>query len=162
LRGMANIDGLILYGIRDPDSPRFAQKGGVLVFNFKNMFSNVTAKKLAEKGGIGVRYGCHCAHLMIKRLLKVPPLLERFQNLMLTLFPKISLPGVVRVSLGIGNTEEEVDTLIHVLGKIAGKSRVAAGESSDTARNGTRRLSQADIERDLNNFVKAASERVYL
>ncbi len=161
LRGLANIDGLILYGIRDPDSPRFAQKGGVLVFNFKNMFSNVTAKKLAEKGGIGVRYGCHCAHLMIKRLLKVPPLLERFQNLMLTLFPKISLPGVVRVSLGIGNTEEEVDTLIHVLGKIAGKSCVAADESSDIARNGTRRLSQTDIERDLNNFVKAASKRVY-
>jgi len=87
--------------------------------------------------------------------------LERFQNLILTLFPKISLPGVVRVSLGIGNTEEEVDTLIHVLGKIAGKSRVAAGESSDTALNGTRRLSQTDIECDLNNFVKAASKRVY-
>ena len=45
------------------------------------------AKELAEQGGIGVRSGCHCAHLLVKRLLDIPPLLEQFQGLILTLFP---------------------------------------------------------------------------
>jgi protein-S-isoprenylcysteine O-methyltransferase Ste14 len=36
----------------------------------------------------------------------------------MTLVPKLSLPGVVRVSLGIENTTEDFDALIHVLGEI--------------------------------------------
>ena len=31
------------------------------------------ARALAEHGGIGVRYGCHCAHLLIKRLVSISP-----------------------------------------------------------------------------------------
>ena len=75
LRGLAQIPGLKIYGIKDPDSPRFAQKGGVIVFGLKGIMANRVAKELAEQGGIGVRYGCHCAHLLIKRLLNIPPLL---------------------------------------------------------------------------------------
>ena len=88
LRGLAQIPGLTVYGIKDPDSPRFAQKGGVIVFDLKGIMPNRVAKELAERGGIGVRSGCHCAHLLIKRLLHIPPLLEQFQGLILTLFPQ--------------------------------------------------------------------------
>ncbi len=59
LRGLAQIPGLKIYGIQDPDSPRFAQKGGVIVFGLKDIMPNRVAKELAEQGGIGVRYGCH-------------------------------------------------------------------------------------------------------
>ena len=90
LRGLAQIPGLKIYGIKDPDSPRFAQKGGVIAFDLKDIMPNRVAKELAERGGIGVRYGCHCAHLLIKRLLNIPPLLEQFQGLILTLFPRLS------------------------------------------------------------------------
>ena len=101
LRGMGQIAGLRIYGVKDTDSPGFAQKGGVITFSLKGIQPNRVARELAERGGIGVRYGCHCAHILIKHMLGVSPLLARFQGLILTLFPKIRLPGLVRVSLGI-------------------------------------------------------------
>jgi len=145
LRGLAKINGLRLHGIKDPDSLRFAQKGGVIVFDLKHFFSNALAVALAERGGIGVRYGCHCAHLLIKRLLHVPPLLERFQSVILTLFPKLNLPGVARVSLGIGNSEADIDTLIKVLGNIAGNHKT-----------------KKEIGSQMKDFARATIQRVYI
>ncbi|TFH49988.1 MAG: aminotransferase class V-fold PLP-dependent enzyme [Bacteroidia bacterium] len=105
LRGMAQVEGITVYGIRDPDSPTFARKGGVIVFAMKGLMSDSLARKLALEGGIGVRYGCHCAHILIKHLVGVSPSLEKFQRLMATLIPAIKFPGLARVSLGIGNSE---------------------------------------------------------
>jgi selenocysteine lyase/cysteine desulfurase len=79
---------------------------------------NAIAKRLSEHGGIGVRYGCHCSHLLVKNLLGVGPGLERFQKVLLTVLPKVRLPGLLRVSMGIGNSEDDVDTLISVLEEI--------------------------------------------
>jgi selenocysteine lyase/cysteine desulfurase len=146
LRGLAQIAGLRIHGIKDPDSPRFTQKGGVIVFDLKNMMANKVAKKLAEQGGIGVRYGCHCAHILIKHLVGVPPWLERMQGLMAKLFPKLKFPGLVRVSFGIENNGEDVKTLIQVLDKIARKTQIPA---------------QTDVKQQMNDFVRAAAQRVY-
>jgi selenocysteine lyase/cysteine desulfurase len=151
LLGLAQIPGLTIYGIKNPDSPRFAQKGGVIVFSLKQYMPNRVAKELAEQGGIGVRYGCHCAHLLIKHLLDVGPFLERFQGLLLTVLPQIALPGVVRVSLGIENSQEEIDTLIHVLGIIA--------QQAASTHNG---LSRKEVRQQMNDFVGAASRTVYV
>jgi selenocysteine lyase/cysteine desulfurase len=151
LQGLAQIPGIKIYGIKDQDSPRFAQKGGVIVFDVKNMMPNRVAKKLAEQGGIGVRYGCHCAHLLIKHLLHVPPLLAQLQGLILILFPRIALPGVVRVSLGIENSREDIDALIHVLDGIARRSR----DSKSTNE------SQPNAQQQIDDFVNAATRRVY-
>jgi selenocysteine lyase/cysteine desulfurase len=74
---------------------------------------------LALQSGVGVRTGCHCAHIIIKHLLGISSGLQRFQTLIVTLFPKLSLPGMVRVSLGLENTEAEVDTLLLDLGENA-------------------------------------------
>jgi selenocysteine lyase/cysteine desulfurase len=147
LRGMAQIPGLKLYGTKDPDSPRFARKGGVIAFDLGNILPGRVARELAERGGIGVRYGCHCAHLLIKRLVGVPPLLEQLQGLMLNLLPKLSLPGVVRVSLGIENSAEDVDALVRVLGEIARQPRRGA---------------EGDVRGQMDDFVRAAAGRVYL
>ncbi len=152
LRGLAQIPGLEVYGIKDPDSPRFAQKGGVIVFDMKDMMANRVAKALAERG-IGVRSGCHCAHLLIKHLLDVSPLLAQFQGLMLTLLPKLSLPGLTRMSLGIENDEEEVDTLIHVLGEIARQPK--KGVDSPFA------STQTDVQKQMDHSARTASQRVY-
>jgi selenocysteine lyase/cysteine desulfurase len=105
------------------------------------------AGALAERGGIGVRYGCHCAHLLIKHLLHVPPLLQQLQGLFLTLAPKLSLPGVVRVSLGIENSAEDIDTLLRVLGDIARQPRAGA---------------KGAFEQQTADFAEAAAKRVYL
>jgi hypothetical protein len=108
-----------------------------------------------------VRYGCHCAHILIKHLLGVGPLLERFQGIIVRLFPGLRLPGLVRVSLGIGNTGEDIDTLIHVLGKIAGKPRALVDGTSNSKQDGTPILTPADAEQQVNDFGKAAVLRVY-
>jgi selenocysteine lyase/cysteine desulfurase len=161
LKGMAQIPGLRLYGIKDPASPRFNRKGGVFVFSMKGMMSNEVAKKLALKGGIGVRYGCHCAHMIIKRLLNVSPFLERFQRIIVTLFPKVRLPGLVRVSLGIENSEAEVDVLIQVLGKIAQKPPIGNGRNIDSRQNDTNIVSQKEVQIQINDSIKASTFRVY-
>jgi selenocysteine lyase/cysteine desulfurase len=145
LHGLEQISGITIYGIKNRNSPRFAQKGGVIVFGFKNIMPNRVAKELAMRGGIGIRYGCHCTHLLIKRLLKISPFLEHLQNLIVTLFPKVSLPGLARVSLGIENSEEDVGTFIHVLDKIAQHSKLAGN----------------DFKQQMDDFVKAAARKVY-
>jgi selenocysteine lyase/cysteine desulfurase len=146
LAGLAQIPGLTIYGIKDPASPRFARKGGVIAFDLKGILPSRVAKELAERGGIGVRYGCHCAHLLIKHLLRVPPLLQQFQGLMLTLVPRLSLPGVVRVSLGIENSAADVDTLIRVLDSIARQPRAGV---------------ESNVKQQMDDFAGAATQRVY-
>ena len=146
LRGLAQIPGLKIYGTKDPDSLRFASKGGVIAFDLGNILPGRVARALAERGGIGVRYGCHCAHLLIKRLVGVPPLLEQLQGLILRLFPRLALPGVVRVSLGIENSAADVDALIRVLGKIA--RQPGAGV-------------ERDVRQQMDDFARAAAQRVY-
>jgi selenocysteine lyase/cysteine desulfurase len=153
LRGLGQIPGLTIYGIKDPDSSRFAQKGGVIPFNLKGVMPSRVAKELAEQGGIGVRSGCHCAHLMIKRLLHIPPLLQLLQGLILTLFPRISLPGVVRVSLGIENNTADIETSIQVLGKIAAMLV--------STQNRSLKLPQTDTQRQMEDFCGAVEQRVY-
>ena len=151
LRGLAQIPGLTVFGIT-PDSPRFTHKGGVIVFRLENRMASRVARELAEQGGIGVRSGCHCAHLLIKHLLDIPPLLQQFQGVMLTLFPQLALPGLTRVSLGIENTVREIDTLIDVLDKIA---RQPAAEDNPFA------TIKTDIQRQMDDFARAAAQRIY-
>jgi len=145
LHGMAKIAGLRIYGIKDPYSPVFSSKIGVIVFSMKGIFPNKVAKELANRGGIGIRYGCHCAHILVKHILNVPPSLQRFQYFLLTLFQKIRLPGVARVSFGIENSEEDVDILLNVLGDMASKPSIP----------------KTDIEQRMNDFIRAAAQRVY-
>lgn len=146
LKGLAQIPGLTIYGLKDPDSPRSMHKGGVIVFSLKGIMPDKLAKELSERGAIGTRYGCHCAHILIKHLLNISPGLQRFQGLLLTLFPRIRLPGLLRVSLGLENREEDIDTLINVLGKIARKARTSP---------------KSDLKKQMNDFVTAAASRVY-
>jgi selenocysteine lyase/cysteine desulfurase len=162
LTGLAQIPGITIYGIKDPNSPRFAQKGGVIVFNLKGLMAYQVAKKLAEQGGIGVRYGCHCAHMLIKYLLHVGPMLQRFQRLIVTLFRRVSLPGLTRVSLGIENSEEDVDTFICILDKIARQQRSGEKKDSAASEKGAFILSQKEIKQQMNDFVKVAAQRVFV
>ena len=145
LIGMSKIQGLVLYGIKNPESPRFTNKIGVIAFSMKSMMPNRLAGELAERYGIGVRYGCHCAHILVKRILNVGPSLEKFQRFILKIFPKLRLPGIARVSIGIENSEEEIDKLIKALGNI---TRKPTG-------------SKSGIQKQINDFVKDSARRVY-
>lgn len=117
LRSLAEIKGINVFGIKDPQSPDFAFRGGVISFSLGNKIAHSVAKTLSARGGIGVRSGCHCAHMLVKYLLGVSPSLEKFQGLLLRIIPKLSLPGIVRISFGIENEKEEIDRLVSELGK---------------------------------------------
>jgi selenocysteine lyase/cysteine desulfurase len=157
---LAEVPGLRLHGVRDPGSPRFARKGGVIAFSLKGRLPDGIARALAERGGIGVRWGCHCAHIFVKRLLGIPPLLERFQRVIVTVFPRLDLPGVVRVSLGIENTADDVDALVHELKGLARRPRGEAGDRPGSAGGVSRRRAK-DVRRQMDEFAAAASRRVY-
>jgi len=47
-----------------------------------------------------------------------------------SVFPQVSLPGLTRISLGIQNSTQEIDTLLHVLEKIARQPRPKADNPS--------------------------------
>jgi len=123
LKGLSGIQGIEVYGIQDPDSGNFIHKGGIVSFSIKNVPHKVVARELAERGGIGIRYGCFCAHLLIKHLLKLPPALQVVQNIVLTLVPGVSnlIPGVVRVSFGIENEIIDIERFMVVLEEIIRK-----------------------------------------
>jgi len=161
LQGLAKVPGLRMYGVKDINSTRFAQKGGVIVFALKGIMPNKLAMELAERGGIGVRYGCHCAHILIKHLLGVTPFLARIQGIILAFLPKVRLPGLVRISLGIGNSEEDVDKLIEVLGEIAGKSSPKGKWYPNSSPGDTQNMSNSVVKKQMKDFIRSSAQRVY-
>jgi selenocysteine lyase/cysteine desulfurase len=118
MQGMLTLPGVEIKGISDPASPDLERKTGIILFEIKNRMPGRVATRLAGHGAIGVRYGCHCAHLIIKQLTGFTPFQEQFQRIILLLFPMLKLQGFLRVSFGLGNREEDVEQLISVLGEI--------------------------------------------
>ncbi|HET6558261.1 MAG TPA: aminotransferase class V-fold PLP-dependent enzyme [Prolixibacteraceae bacterium] len=161
LKGMATIPGLRVYGIKDSESPAFAQKIGVIVFSMKSLLSSRVGSELATGGGIGVRTGCHCAHMIIKHLLHISSPIEQFQRIMVNLFPKLSLPGLVRVSFGIENSIEEIDLLIHMLRKIARQSSGQKEMAEASWAWGRPIYSKEEIQMQLDDFLLEVSWKVY-
>jgi len=123
LRELAAVPGVRLYGVADPDSPRLTRRLGVISFELRNVPHNLAAVELAETAGIGARTGCHCAHLLVKRLLRIQPAREALANLGMKLAPRFTkslLPGLVRVSFGLENDEADVRRLTLALEKAVG------------------------------------------
>jgi len=154
LNGMAGIPGLLVYGIQDPGSAAFSNKTSVIVFALKKLMSDKIARELAERRGIGSRFGCHCAHIIVKHILHIPPALEKIQRLILIVFPRLSLPGVTRISFGLENTKEEIDTLISVLTAVANKSDIALSP-------GVPELSREQLQKQIREFIDNQALKVY-
>jgi hypothetical protein len=124
LRELWAVPGVRIHGIADPDSPRIARRLGVISFELKHVPHNLLAQELAETAGFGVRTGCHCAHILVKRLLRMHPAREAVANLGMKLVPQITssvLPGLVRVSFGLENSAADVHRLARALEKISGQ-----------------------------------------
>jgi len=65
---------------------------------------------------------------------------------MLTLFKQLSLPGLTRISLGLENSPEEIDSLLLVLRHVATQPQSG---------------SDGTVQRQVNDFAGAAAQRVY-
>jgi selenocysteine lyase/cysteine desulfurase len=157
LRALAQIPGLKVYGISGREHPEFGRKVGVVVFALKGMMSNRVAEQLSLHHGIGVRYGCHCAHIIIKRMLGISPGLEKFQRVFLTLFPKMSLPGLTRISLGLENNGDEIDKLVYALNKInKTPGELAAGKGSEN-----HPFPKSEVQKQIADFISNTTQNVY-
>ena len=105
--GLKKYENVIIYG--DPDD--LSDRVGVISFNFSDVNSMHLARKMSEVGGVATRRGAFCAHPYVWRLMGIPEEQQRgFVEC-----DDSGTPGMVRVSFGIYNTEEEVDQFLEIL-----------------------------------------------
>ena len=112
LDGLSGISGVTLYA----DCNDIEDRVGVFTFNIDNVPAVDVAEMLASRWAIAVRQGEFCAHPLCHRLMGYTDeeiLAERDK-------PNFSAPAMVRVSMGMYNTEAEIDTLIDAVRTIAG------------------------------------------
>lgn len=105
--GLASIDGVTLYA----DSNKIDDRVGVLTFNVDSMNALDVAQYLADEHAIAVRQGEFCAHPLCHRLMGYTDeeiVKARDQ-------PGFQAPAMVRISFGMYNNEDEVDTLIDAI-----------------------------------------------
>lgn len=124
LQGM---EGLTLYGGVPMNSHQASQRISVIPFNIEGRHHEDVAEMLSLEGGIAVRSGCFCAQPYVQRLLHIPKRdIEKYIS-----NPSLPLPGMVRASFGLYNTQEEIDGFVDLLGRM-----LRVRKSSRTARLG--------------------------
>lgn len=106
IKGLRHMPNVILYG-----DPMEESRVGVVPFNIKGIHNKEVGKLLQDIRGIAVRTGCFCAHPYVMRLMKVTEE-ERYYYLQ---NPSLPVPGMVRASFGLYNTEQEVDEFLDTL-----------------------------------------------
>lgn len=107
LDGLKQFDTVIIYG----DSDDLSDRVGVISFNFSDVNSYQLARKMSAIGAVATRRGAFCAHPYVWRLMGIP---EEMQEGFLECEDS-GTPGMIRVSFGIYNTEEEVDEFLTIL-----------------------------------------------
>jgi len=166
VQGLARVPGIEIFGLHNPDSPEFQHKGGTVVFSLRGVPHNLVAKELAEQGGIGVRNGCFCAHMLVKHLLNIHPVRSAVAAAIMKLLPGLSdtaslLPGLIRVSLGIENQQQDVDHFIDFLEQIANIPRSPVNKFIASQYNGTPFMPHTELQEKMKEFTKTIIERVY-
>lgn len=110
IEGLKKLDNVIIYG----DSENLDDRVGVVTFNFSDINSFILAKNLSEKGGVATRRGAFCAHPYVWRLMNLTDdEINSFANC-----TDVKTAGMVRISFGIYNTEEEVDSFLALMPEI--------------------------------------------
>jgi cysteine desulfurase / selenocysteine lyase len=92
---------------------------GVFSFNLDGHSYVEVASVLANEWGVGVRSGCFCAHLYVAYLLGISEADSSEARDRLIAGLPVELPGMVRASLGIANTKDDIDRLASGLLAIA-------------------------------------------
>ncbi|MCC6999116.1 MAG: aminotransferase class V-fold PLP-dependent enzyme [Deltaproteobacteria bacterium] len=111
---LRSVPGLHLYGPEDP-----AARVGVFSFALAGVPYGLVAAYLDDYHNIAVRDGCFCAHPYVKELLKVGPGEERDYLTSLAAGDRRTVPGMVRASLGLYSTRDDMDALTAALSELA-------------------------------------------
>ncbi len=158
LRELSRLEGIKLYGPTPAGQQFETGKTGVIGFSVKSLMPSTVARRLALTGGIGVRFGCLCAHLIIKQLSGFTPFQEKFQRYVVRLFPMLNLQGIVRFSFGITNTESDVDAVVIALKQIIAKP--GRRHHPDSGTQGFQEHEKV-VKREVESFVKAVEQQVF-
>ena len=164
LHELSKIKGITIYGINDANSPQMKNKGTIISFKLHGVPHNLVAKELAELAGIGVRSGCFCAHLMVKQLMGISPFRGKLAEVLLKYFPTIdtnTLPGIVRISFGLENDEQEIDQFINAIKKIAAQPRSAYSQFVAFMNNGQLALPRTKIGDSINSFTNNKKQNIF-
>ena len=105
--GLLAIDNIVVYGDTDDTTDRV----GVVSFNTPDVNTHVLAMRLATSYGVATRRGAFCAHPYVWRLMNIPD--EEVHGFVECV--DVNTAGMLRVSFGIYNTEEEVDEFLQAL-----------------------------------------------
>lgn len=161
LRGLSEInkryggDTITVFGIQDSDN--LSDKGPVVSFHVDDIPHNIVAARLAEIRGIGVRNGCFCAHRLLKFLFDargkdVSGLVRQGKE-----------PGLVRASIGLENTAEEIDEFIGTLTKIVNDpdNKKYISSEEDCRYCAATALVPRAISKRIDEFVRDVVGKVY-
>jgi selenocysteine lyase/cysteine desulfurase/multidrug efflux pump subunit AcrA (membrane-fusion protein) len=114
---LSQIPGVKIFGSTKPDCDRV----GVVSFAVEGVNHALVAAILSYEWGISVRNGCFCAHPLIKDLLDVTSAQEEQMAIDIQQDDWRNIVGVVRASLGIHNTQQDIVTLVEAITCIARK-----------------------------------------
>ena len=106
IMGLKSIPSLTVYS-----DDNFKNKVAIGTFNANGIDYDKMSQRLDYYGGIAVRSGCFCAHPYIKRLLGVS---DEYEKMFLKDFT-MKKPGMVRASMGLYNSVDEIEQFLNVL-----------------------------------------------
>ena len=112
---LKNIPGIKLYCHAGKDEERVS----LISFNVKGIPHNLLDEMLSLETGIAVRSGWFCAHPYAVKLLNIKAEdVQRYRK-----DPNFPIPGMVRVSLGLYNSQQEIEVLLEELKRIIKRKR---------------------------------------
>ena len=109
------------------------EKAGVFSFVVPDVRHDVASKVLSEEFGIATRNGCFCAHPLLHRLLGLgdtsawTDALSRGED--------VDLPGATRATIGVYQTEADVDLLAQAIDVVARKAWKGEHNSAPAAKS---------------------------
>jgi cysteine desulfurase / selenocysteine lyase len=113
---LAILPGIQIFGDENPENSQ--NRLGVIPFKLSGVSHFLTAAILGYEFAIGVRSGCFCAHPYILHLLDLTPEQSRSVRDRMLAGDKSDMPGLVRISFGLYNNEEDIDALVAALKSI--------------------------------------------
>lgn len=117
LQKLKRVPAIQLFGDINPENA--ADRLGVIPLKLENISHFLAAAVLGYEFGIGVRSGCFCAHPYILHLLGLTPDQASQVRERMLAGDKSDMPGLIRASFGLYNTQDEVDALADALTCIA-------------------------------------------
>lgn len=164
LEQLCSLPGVKIFGVSDPNSTRLKDRSGVVTLSFDKIPFNLAANRLAEIGGIGVRSGCFCAHLLGKQLLDISSMRALLLDIYFHVSPKTAkniIPGLVRVSIGLENDRDDIQQVVKAIQILLNEPRTRFERMCAATRNGAAFLPVARIQPEMDAFIHNRVKMVF-